>query len=47
VAPGARDPRSGAVVPRFKDAMRGGLDPLLEGRRRMRRATAQPVQAER
>ena len=34
---GARDPRSGAVVPRYRDAMRGGLDPLLEGWRRMRR----------
>jgi MoxR-like ATPase len=44
---GARDPRSGAVVPRFKDAMRGSLDPLLEGWRRMRRAAAQPVEVER
>jgi MoxR-like ATPase len=34
---GARDPRSGAVVPRFKDAMRGSLDALLEGWRRTRR----------
>ena len=43
---GARDPRSGAVVPRFKDAMRGGLDPLLEGWRRMRRAAGQSIQAD-
>jgi hypothetical protein len=37
---GARDPRSGAVVPRFKDAMRGRLDALLEGWRQRRRAPA-------
>ena len=36
---GARDPRTGAVVPRFKDAMRGGLDPLLQAWRRRGRAT--------
>jgi ATP-dependent Clp protease ATP-binding subunit ClpA len=34
---GARDPRSGAVVPRYKDAMHGGLDALLQGWRRMKR----------
>ena len=28
---GARDPRTGAVVPRYKDVMRGRLEPLLEG----------------
>jgi ATP-dependent Clp protease ATP-binding subunit ClpC len=35
---GARDPRTGALVPRYKDAMRGGLDALLEAWRRMHRA---------
>jgi hypothetical protein len=34
---GARDPRSGAVIPRYRDAMRGGLDGLLEEWRRMHR----------
>jgi MoxR-like ATPase len=43
---GARDPRSGAFVPRFKDVMRGSLDALLEGWRRMRRAATLPVPAE-
>jgi hypothetical protein len=37
---GARDPRTGSVVPRFKDALRGGLDPLLEAWRRARRHAA-------
>jgi hypothetical protein len=41
---GARDPRSGVVVPRFKDVMRGRLDPLLEGWRQLRRAAAQAPQ---
>jgi ATP-dependent Clp protease ATP-binding subunit ClpC len=31
---GARDPRTGAVVARLKDAMKGRLDPLLEAWRR-------------
>jgi PCRF domain len=36
---GARDPRTDAVVRRFKDAMRGGLDPLLQAWRRRGRST--------
>jgi hypothetical protein len=35
---GARDPRTGAVVPRYRDAMRGSLDALLEAWRRLHRA---------
>ena len=31
---GARDPRTSAIVPRYKDVMKGKLDPLLEGWRR-------------
>jgi hypothetical protein len=31
---GARDPRTGAVVPRLKKVLRGHLDRLLEGWRR-------------
>jgi hypothetical protein len=42
---GARDPRSGAVVPRFKDVMRGSLDVLLEGWRRMRREATLQAEA--
>jgi ATP-dependent Clp protease ATP-binding subunit ClpC len=44
---GARDPRSGALVPRYKDAMRGKLDPLLEAWRRAKRSeTEARVQGE-
>ena len=37
---GARDPRSGALVPRYKEAMRGKLDTLLEAWRRSKRGEA-------
>ena len=32
---GARDPRTSAVIPRFKDVIKGKLEPLMEGWRRV------------
>jgi peptide chain release factor-like protein len=39
---GARDPRTGAGVPRFKDAMKGRLQPLLDAWRRREPPAAEP-----
>ncbi|MEO7091979.1 MAG: PCRF domain-containing protein, partial [Polyangiales bacterium] len=43
---GARDPRTGANIPRYKDVMKGRLDPILEGWRRARYGKALPPREE-
>jgi hypothetical protein len=43
---GARDPRSGALVPRYRDVIRGGLDALLEAWRQTLRPAPPSVQVE-
>ncbi len=40
---GATDPRTGAVIPRFKDVMRGRLDPLLEAWKQLTNAQESPL----